>query len=200
MQMDRRNLITGSALAPLALLPSGAGLRARPTTGRTALPNVALTTHENRRVRFYDDLVRGNRIVIVNFMYAQCGDICPGATANLALLQAALGGRVGHDVFLYSITLAPHQDSTEILAHYAQTFGAGPGWKFLTGRPTDIERLRRALRFVDPDPVLDRDRNQHTGMLRIGNEALDRWIACPTLLKPERLAREVMWVGWRGQA
>ena len=45
------------------------------------------------------------------------------------------------------------------------------------------------------DPAPDRDKTQHTGMLRIGNEALDRWIACPTLMKPAQLAREIMWVG-----
>lgn len=197
MDMKRRNLLTGSALAPLALLPPLAGAAAPPASpaSRVVLPNVALTTHENRRVRFYDDLVRGNRIVVINFMYAQCSDICPGATANLALVQQALGTRVGRDVFMYSITLEPRKDSPAILAHYARGFGVQPGWEFLTGQPADIERLRRALRFVQRDPALDRDKTQHTGMLRIGNEALDRWIACPTLMKPAQLAREIMWVG-----
>ena len=197
MDMKRRNLLTGSALAPLALLPPLADAAAPPASpaSRVVLPNVALTTHENRRVRFYDDLVRGNRIVVINFMYAQCSDICPGATANLALVQQALGTRVGRDVFMYSITLEPRKDSPAILAHYARGFGVQPGWEFLTGQPADIERLRRALRFVQRDPALDRDKSQHTGMLRIGNEALDRWIACPTLMKPAQLAREIMWVG-----
>ena len=197
MDMKRRNLLTGSALAPLALLPPLAGAAAPPASpaSRVVLPNVALNTHENRRVRFYDDLVRGNRIVVINFMYAQCSDICPGATANLALVQQALGTRVGRDVFMYSITLEPRKDSPAILAHYARGFGVQPGWEFLTGQPADIERLRRALRFVQRDPALDRDKTQHTGMLRIGNEALDRWIACPTLMKPAQLAREIMWVG-----
>ena len=197
MDMKRRNLLTGSALAPLALLPPLADAAAPPASpaSRVVLPNVALTTHENRRVRFYDDLVRGNRIVVINFMYAQCSDICPGATANLALVQQALGARVGREVFMYSITLEPRKDTPKVLAHYARGFGVQPGWEFLTGQPADIERLRRALRFVQRDPALDRDKTQHTGMLRIGNEALDRWIACPTLMKPAQLAREIMWVG-----
>ena len=197
MDMKRRNLLTGSALAPLALLPPLADAAAPPASpaSRVVLPNVALTTHENRRVRFYDDLVRGNRIVVINFIYAQCADICPGSIANLVQVQKALGARVGRDVFMYSITLEPRKDSPAILAHYARGFGVQPGWEFLTGQPADIERLRRALRFVQRDPALDRDKTQHTGMLRIGNEALDRWIACPTLMKPAQLAREIMWVG-----
>ena len=38
------------------------------------LPNIELTTQENRRVRFYDDLVRG-KVVLINFMYATCSGI-----------------------------------------------------------------------------------------------------------------------------
>ena len=197
MNSNRRQLITGSALAPLALLTPQVRAAAPLANelSRVRLPNVALTTHENRRVYFYDDLLRGNRIVVINFIYAQCSDICPGATANLALVQQALGARVGRDVFMYSITLEPKKDTPNILAHYARGFGVQPGWEFLTGQPADIERLRRALRFAQRDPVLDRDKSQHTGMLRIGNESLDRWSACPTLMKPARLAREIMWVG-----
>src|SRR5437899_2155190 len=35
------------------------------------LPNVELTTHEGRKVRFYDDLVKG-KVVAINFMFATC--------------------------------------------------------------------------------------------------------------------------------
>jgi len=35
------------------------------------LPNIELVTHEGRRVRFYDDLVKG-RVVAINFMFATC--------------------------------------------------------------------------------------------------------------------------------
>ena len=36
-------------------------------------PNVWLTTHEGRKVRFYDDLVQ-NKIVAINFFYTACTD------------------------------------------------------------------------------------------------------------------------------
>jgi protein SCO1/2 len=41
---------------------------------RPRLPNIALQTHEGRRVRFYDDLVRG-RVVLINFIYTKCTGI-----------------------------------------------------------------------------------------------------------------------------
>lgn len=201
MDIQRRNLIAGSALAPLALLAAqSGGARPAPMAGRPLPPNVVLTTHRGQRVRFYDDLVRGDRIVVINFMYAQCGDICPGTSGNLAQVQRMLGARMGRDVFLYSISLEPRQDTPEILAHYAATFDAGPGWTFLTGEPAGIERLRRSLGFVDRDPDIDRDRNQHIGMVRIGNDALGRWMACPALGQPRQLAREILWVGLQRSA
>ena len=161
-------------------------------------PNVLLRTHEDRTVRFYDDLMRG-KIVIVNFMYVRCEGICPGTTANLVKVQEALGERVGRDVFMYSFTLKPDQDTPADLREYAERHGVGPGWLFLTGRPDDIELLRRRLGFVDPDPVVDADKSQHIGLVRIGNEALDRWAACPALGNPEQIVRTVQWMQARSR-
>jgi hypothetical protein len=38
------------------------------------IPNIALHTHYNQPVCFYEDLVK-DRTVIINFMYTTCGDI-----------------------------------------------------------------------------------------------------------------------------
>jgi protein SCO1/2 len=43
------------------------------------LPNVELITQDNRKVRFYNDLVKDRRVVI-QFMFARCQDICPVVT------------------------------------------------------------------------------------------------------------------------
>jgi protein SCO1 len=201
MEIDRRTLLAGSALLPLAL--AGAGVSYTPhavSAARAGIPNVRLTTQDRRRVRFYTDLVRGNRMVLINFMYAQCSDICPGMTANLVQVQRVLGARMGRSVFMYSISLQPEKDSPEVLDAYAKGLGAGPGWTFLTGEAAGIERLRRALGYVDPQPELDRDITQHIGMVRIGNDALNRWMACPALARPEQLAQQVLWVGMAANA
>ena len=165
----------------------GAGPRAR------YFPNVLLRTHENKTVRFYDDLIKG-KIVLINFMYARCEGICPAQTANLVKVQQTLGSRVGQDIFLYSITLKPEQDTPQVLQEYARVHGVKPGWLFLTGKGEDIEKLRRKLGFVDRDPALDKDKSQHIGVVLYGNEALDRWAACPALSEPSEIARYVLWM------
>ena len=156
-------------------------------------PNAVVRTQDNQKVRFYDDLIKG-RIVVINFFYAQCEKLCPRQTANLVKVQKLLGDRVGRDIFMYSITLDPKHDTPEVLKHYADTHGAKPGWWFLTGAPGDIELLRHKLGFVDPDPVVDADKSQHIGMMLFGNEALDRWAACPCLAHPQWMVTSILWM------
>jgi protein SCO1 len=158
-------------------------------------PNVLLTTHENKKVRFYDDLIK-NKIVVINFMYVKCEGVCPGITANLARLQKLLGSRLGRDIFMYSFTLKPEQDSPEVLRNYAKAYHARNGWTFLTGTPEDMELLRRKLGFTDPDPKLDADKSNHIGNIRYGNEPLQRWGSFPGLSRASWMAESISWVDW----
>lgn len=184
-----------SWLATLGLPAAAASARRltpRERLQRNNLPNVDLVTHDGRRVRFYDDLVKDKKVVI-NFMYAECEGICVPVTANLVKVQKMLGGRVGRDIFFYSITLKPEEDSAEALRHYAQMHGVGPGWLFLTGTPENVERLRRGLGYAYKDPAEDADKSNHIGMLRWGVEATMRWGACPGMARPSHIVRAVLW-------
>src|SRR5216684_4327926 len=98
MIMNRRAfLLTGAAaaaVAPLALPSRGTAATPLSQRGGAAyFTNAELRAHDGRTVRFYDDLVKG-KIVLINFIYTACGDICPGMTQNLAEVQALLGDRV----------------------------------------------------------------------------------------------------------
>ena len=161
-------------------------------------PNVALITHEGKKVKFYDDLIK-DKIVIINMMYATCEGVCPRITANLQQVQKLLGDRVGRDIFFYSITLKPEKDTPKVLKEHVAMHKIKPGWLFLTGSPADIETLRRKLGFVDPDPKVDADKSNHIGNVRYGNEALMLWAACPGLSKAEAIAEAVKWVDWPKQ-
>ena len=164
-----------------------------------SFPNVTLTTHDGKKVKFYDDLLK-DKIVIINFMYIRCQGTCPGTTANLVKVQKLLGDRVGKDIFMYSITLKPEEDSAKDLAAYAQAYKVGPGWKFLTGDPKDIELLRQKLGFIDRDPVRDANKSNHIGMLRWGNEPHTLWAGCPALLAPGKIVKEISLVDWPAPA
>jgi protein SCO1/2 len=198
---DRRRwlALSGSALVGAAGLATEAGAQQLVSAPRTRtprekirdryLPNFTLTTHEGRQVKFYDDLVK-DKIVVINMMYAQCQGVCTPITSNLVKVHKLLGRRVGRDIFMYSITITPEKDSPAALKHYAEMhkIKPGSGWLFLTGQPDEIETLRRKLGFVDPDPEVDRDKANHIGNLRYGNEPQMLWGACPGLAMPEAIA------------
>jgi protein SCO1 len=114
------------------------------TWGESYIPNVPLVTQDGQTVRLYDDLIK-NKIVLINFMYAGCKQVCPLATARMAQVQKELGDHVGRDIFLYSITLDPEHDTPAVLKKHAEAFHAGPGWLFLTGTPEDIAVVRYKL-------------------------------------------------------
>ncbi len=160
---------------------------------RDRFPNLTLLTHEGKQVSFYDDLIK-DKAVFINFMYARCGDICPGMTANLKRLENEFGGRVGRDIFMYSITLEPEHDTLTMLKAYAENFDVGPGWKFLTGTKDDIELLRRRLGFFYSNPIRDQNKTEHIGMVKYGIEPLERWGKCPALANPKDMAQYFYWM------
>lgn len=198
--MNRREFFLGlgatAASAAVLGLPAGASALNRvveeflPQAKRGPradyFPNFVLTTHENRQVRFYDDLM-ADKIVMVNFMYTTCEKTCPISTMNLKQVHKALGEKVGSDVHMLSFTIKPEQDTAEKLARYVTDHKIGKGWTFATGKPDEIEILRRKLGFFDPDPAQDVQKGTHIGILRIGNERLDRWAATPILQSPQAI-------------
>ncbi len=158
-------------------------------------PNLVLTTQDGKQVKFYDDLVK-DKIVVFNMFYAKCEGICSPVTRNLARVQNLLGDRVGKDIFFYSFSLKPKEDTVPALKHYAEMHKVKPGWLFLTGSADDMEILRRKLGFVDPDPEVDKDTSNHIGVLKYGNEPLQRWGGCPGMQAPDAIAEAISWVDW----
>jgi len=167
--------------------------KARRRIQQQHLPNIPLLTHEGKRVLFYDDLVK-NKNVSMNFFYANCDEVCPLVMANLAKVQRLLGRQVGRDLFMYSFTLKPAEDSVDDLREHRKMLGAEPGWTFLTGKPEDIETLRAAIGFKYLDPAIDQDKTQHIGNIRYGNEPLMLWSACPGMAKADWIAETLQWM------
>jgi len=191
--MFTRRQALGATAVGAGVLGLGIATIERRARFRSGIPNPVLWTHEGRKVRFFDDLVKG-KVVAINMMYAKCEGICPRMTTNLVQVQRELGDLLGRDVFMYSITLEPAQDTPEVLARYVERHPVQPRWPFLTGAPDDIEAIRKSLGFYDPDPDVDADKKQHTGMVRIGNERLDRWTMSPALGRPSLIAMAILHV------
>jgi protein SCO1/2 len=206
--VTRRTCITVGSVPVLAglaayvvrdrgLLQDDAGSRFRaPGSAREAvqqrhLPNVPLVTHDGKRVRFYDDLVRDKKVVLT-FISSRALADSKKVTSNLAALQRLFGRRIGTEMFMYSIARTPEHDTPAVLRSWAARSGAGWGWKFLTGAPADIETLRHGLGFASEDPVEDADPAYSVGLLRYGAEPEMRWAHCQSQAAPRVLAHSML--------
>ena len=132
------------------------------------IPDVVVYDQEGKRLNFYSDVIKG-KTVAINFIFTTCTTICPPLTAIMRQIQREMGARVGRDVLLVSVSVDPLTDTPERLKSFAAKFDAGPGWTFVTGRKTDIDKLLRALgAYVN-------DKNNHTPIILVGNERTGYW-------------------------
>jgi protein SCO1 len=179
-------------LAALAfVVASTSGVEAQ-RWGRSYFPDAKVVTQDGKTLRFYDDLIK-DKIFVISFLFTTCKDICPLATARLAELQDKLGPAMGRDIFFYSITVDPETDTPERLKQYADTFGAGPGWLFLTGASDDMRAIRHKL--GERSKVLSEHRNE----VLLGNGATGEWARNSVLGDIQSLAFSVrsMDPSWR---
>jgi cytochrome oxidase Cu insertion factor (SCO1/SenC/PrrC family) len=132
------------------------------------IPDVPIADQDGRKLNFYSDLIKG-RTVAINFIFTTCTTICPQLTMAMRRVQQQLGARVGRDIWLVSVSVDPTTDLPERLHRFADKFDVGPGWTFVTGRKTDIDRLLRALGN-------DGGGSDHTTTVLIGNEPAGHWL------------------------
>lgn len=201
--MNRRKMLATLAVAPLAVGVVGQAAAAdnkfkvadstREKLQKRYFPNFELTTHDGKKVHFYDDLIK-DKIVVINFMYVKCQGVCMPVTMNLKRVQNLLGDRVGRDIFMYSITLKPDEDTPQELKRYVRAHKIKKGWTFLTGKPDEINTLRRSLGFKDAKAKLDQDLTNHTGMVKYGNEARQWWAMFPGEANAPWIVESIHWM------
>ena len=198
----RRGLM-GAALAAVSAGLASASDRAQPTPARTPealaaerlrqrrAPNVMLLDHTGRRLRLYDDVMKG-RTVLLNVMYSVCSNVCPPATRNLIEARRLLGDDAKALHFV-SMTLTPLSDTPEALRAYKRLHGIGADWTFLTGTPANVERAQRALGFIGADEgdAASDVPPGHTAMARLCDERVLRWSHVNTMQSPRSIARMI---------
>ena len=190
--MHRYYRVAAFALLLTGIIP---GISPASPWGASYFPNVPLITHEGENVHFFDDLIK-DKIVVINFIYTHCPDTCPLETAQLVRVQNILVDRVGKDVFFYSISVDPENDTPEVLKEYRKRFKAN--WTFLTGKESDIIKIRRKLGLYIEEIQSD-DSNNHNVNMIIGNQTTGRWMKRSPFENPYVLADQVgNWLsGWK---
>lgn len=163
LRLLQAGLIGITLMVGLAVLPARSEVR-----DADYFTNLPLITETGEEVAFFDDMLK-DRIVVVNFFYTTCTDLCSLSTARLAQVYDWLGERMGRDVFFVSITLDPEHDTPEKLATFAQGFNIDKGWTFLTGSRENIDIIRSKL------GEKARALNLHRSDMVIGNAKRGVW-------------------------
>jgi protein SCO1/2 len=109
-----------------------------------SVPDVTLIDQHGQRVSLPELLDSGNKPVMLNFIFTSCTAICPMMTAIFAKVQSQLGDDVAR-VQMVSVSIDPEHDTPAELATYAERFGAGPQWEFLTGSLSDSITVQQAF-------------------------------------------------------
>lgn len=100
-------------------------------------PDFVLVNQDNQR---FDSTQLRGKVVVVNFIFTTCTDVCPLFTVNLAELQRKLNARYADDLFFISVTTDPELDSPKHLKGYGERHRADfKNWSFLTGSESQLK-------------------------------------------------------------
>lgn len=184
--MTRRPFLLTPALLLICitLLATTAAAQSKASAAQNYFTDVELVNQDGKVMRLYSDLMK-DKVVIINAFFTSCTSVCPPMTANLAKVQAALGDRVGKDVYMLSISVDSATDTPPRLKAYAEKFKARAGWFFLTGKKENVEfALRKLGQFVE-------DKNDHTTIIIIGNLRTGLWKKAFGLAKTDELMKVI---------
>jgi protein SCO1 len=113
--------------------------RQTPTEKDVPAPGFVLVNQDKQR---FDSTHLRGKVVVLNFIFTTCTDVCPLFTANLAQLQRKLNERYGSELFFVSVTTDPEIDSPPVLKAYAQRYHAEfRNWAFLTGSEAQLQTV-----------------------------------------------------------
>ncbi len=173
-----------AASSPSTTKPPAAAAPTGESAAAGYFTDVVLVDQDGRERRLYSDLLKG-RTVVINTFFTHCEGSCPVTAATFRYLQEQLGGHLGKELTLLSISVDPATDTPARLKEYAARFAAGPDWLLLTGSPENVRfALSRLGQWVDhPDA--------HSNVLLVGNDRTGLWKKVFALGKREEVLAAV---------
>lgn len=140
---------------------------------RKYFTDLPLLNQDGDEVKFYTDVLKG-KVVVINFIFTNCGDACPLLTFKLTQVRDALGGHFGDPVHFVSISIDPENDTPEALREFArQQRAEDEAWTYLTGSKRNIDAI--VTRFGQ----YTEDVESHSTVMIAGNVDEGKWSKIP---------------------
>jgi protein SCO1/2 len=143
-----------------------------------------LVDQDGRQVRFVSDVI-GERIVVMDFVFTNCTNVCPILSAVLSQVQQALGDQVGDEVAIVSVTVDPIRDTPQRLKAYAAKHRAGEGWTWLTGPKPTVDDVLTGLGAYSVNF------EDHPSMVLVGDGRSGQWSRFFGFPSPDRIMQQV---------
>jgi len=155
----KKTLLVGALVLPLVALGSYFGFRQPPVAEQgfrsgtfdppREAPAFSLDGSNGEKLSLRDHL---GKVVIVNFGYTFCQEVCPVTLARLSEVHKKLAsaaqklGSAARDVQVIYVTVDPERDSPERLREYLAVFN--PSFLGATGSPDELAAVRKAYGVV----------------------------------------------------
>jgi cytochrome oxidase Cu insertion factor (SCO1/SenC/PrrC family) len=136
---------------------------------RDYFSNVELVDQNGRALKFYDEVLKDN-IVVISFIFTNCQSACPLMTRNLTMIRDMLREDERRSIQFISISIDPLRDTPSAMKEFAQKHEADiDGWLWLTGQPDDVNYITKRLGSYTDDPEM------HTTTLLAANVPNAHW-------------------------
>lgn len=187
--------VTGAHAAGQGQVDAPASAQTAPVTQKATGPSEAksrnyftdlpLLNQHGEEVRFYTDVLKG-KVVVINFIFTNCGDACPLLTFKLTQVRDALAGYFGDPVHFVSISVDPENDTPEALREFArQQRAEDEAWTYLTGSKKNIDTI--VTRFGQ----YTADVESHSTLMIAGNVDEGQWSKIPPQAPASAIALKV---------
>lgn len=119
-------------------------------------PEFTLQDAGGTRVRLSDFL---GKVVVLNFVYTNCPDVCPLHSEAIASIQESVNGTPMKGLVQFvSITTDPKRDTTAVMRAYGPAHGLDPAnWAFLTSGSDKLGATRELAKRYGLKFMLSKD-------------------------------------------
>ena len=157
------------ASAPVAAGNAPEDKAASEAKARDYFSNVELVDQDGRSLKFYDEVLKDN-IVVISFIFTNCQSACPLMTRNLTMIRDMLREDERRAIQFVSISIDPLRDTPAAMKEFAQKHEAdNGGWLWLTGLPDDVNFVTQRLGSYTDNP------EAHTTTLLAANVPNAHW-------------------------
>ena len=151
------------------------------------VPEVVLVDSQGRE-QALAELLGGEGPVLLQFVFTTCPAVCPVLTATMRSVHDRLASE-SIEARIVSISIDPEHDTPQRLRDYAESFGAGETWHFLSGEVDEIERVQKAF-----DAFRD-DKMSHAPLTFLRPGPGTSWVRFEGFVRTEEIVGELRSAG-----